>query len=62
MPRKKVNSDIRYEVITQEDPETGDLMLPIPEPVLESMGWKEGDELDFEVTETGTILIKKANK
>ncbi len=62
MSKKKINDDIRYEVITQEDPETGDLILPIPPPVLESMGWKEGDNLDFEVTKQGTILIKKANK
>jgi hypothetical protein len=62
MPRKKVNTDTRYEVITQEDPETGDLILPIPTPVLEAMGWKEGDNLDFEVNENGTIFIKKANK
>jgi hypothetical protein len=62
MPKKKkLNQDIRYEVITQEDPETGDLILPIPTPVLESMGWKEGDTLDFEVSENGTIFIKKAN-
>lgn len=62
MPKKKVNSDVRYEVITHEDPETGDLILPIPPPVLASMGWKEGDNLDFEVSENGTILLKKANK
>ena len=49
MSKKKINDDIRYEVITQEDPETGDLILPIPPPILEAMGWKEGDNLDFEV-------------
>lgn len=60
MPKKKINDDIRYEVITQEDPETGDLLLPIPPQLLESMGWKEGDTLDWEITQTGTILLKKA--
>lgn len=49
----------RYEVITQEDPETGDLILPIPPKVLKQLGWKEGDELEFEVDKTGTIYIKK---
>lgn len=63
MPKKKkINEDIRYEVITQEDPETGDLILPIPIPVLESLGWKEGDQLNFEVSENGAIFIKKASK
>jgi hypothetical protein len=54
--------DARYEVITQEDPETGDLILPIPEPVLKSMGWKEGDEIDVDIGPNGEILLKKASK
>ena len=46
MPKNNPGAaDVRYEVITQEDPETGDLILPIPPPVLAKMGWKEGDEL-----------------
>ena len=49
----------RYEVITQEDPETGDMIVPIPEPILKQMGWKEGDEVDFSITETGEIILKK---
>ena len=31
------NDSIRYEVITQEDPETGDLILPIPQQILDSL-------------------------
>jgi hypothetical protein len=56
---KPGESDVRYEVITQEDPETGDIILPIPEPVLKSMGWKEGDELDISVDSDGKLFIKK---
>jgi len=52
-------SDVRYEVITQEDPETGDIILPIPEPILKQMGWKEGDELDISVDSDGKLFIKK---
>jgi AbrB family looped-hinge helix DNA binding protein len=56
---KPGESDVRYEVITQEDPETGDIILPIPEPVLKQMGWKEGDELDISVDSDGKLFIKK---
>jgi AbrB family looped-hinge helix DNA binding protein len=56
---KPGESDVRYEVITQEDPETGDIILPIPEPILKQMGWKEGDELDISVDENGKLFIKK---
>ena len=52
----------RYEVITQEDPETGDLILPIPQPILDSLGWVEGDDLEFEVDASGAVFIKKLYK
>jgi len=61
MTKKKHDDKIRYEVITQEDPETGDLLLPIPPQLLEAMGWKEGDDLDIDVI-SGTIILKKASK
>lgn len=54
--------DIRYEVIVQEDPETGDLILPIPEPVLKSMGLKEGDDIQVDIGPSGELLLKKASK
>lgn len=56
------NHDTRYEVITQEDPETGDLIIPIPQPILDELGWKEGDNVEFEVDDKGKIYIKKATK
>lgn len=63
MPKTKApDISTRYEVITQEDPETGDLILPIPQPVLDSLGLKEGDEIEFEVDDKGTLYIKKASK
>lgn len=52
----------RYEVITQEDPETGDLIIPIPQPMLDELGWKEGDEIEFDIDDKGKLYIKKASK
>jgi len=57
-----MSDGVRYEVITQEDPETGDLIIPIPIPVLKKMGWKDGDEVDVGVDEHGKLFLKKANK
>lgn len=51
----------RYEVITQED-ENGDVILPIPKPVLDALGLMEGDEVEIDVDDKGTLIIKKANK
>ena len=50
---------LRYEVITQET-EDGDLLIPLPEPLLKHLGIKEGDEVDIDIDEkTGSIYIKK---
>ena len=53
---------VRYEVITHEDPDTGDLMLPIPQKLLDQLGWKEGDEIEFAIDDKGKYILKRANK
>ena len=60
--KNPANDLIRYEVITQEDPETGDLMLPIPQKLLDELGWREGDEIEFAIDEKGKYILKKTNK
>lgn len=57
--KNPAKQDIRYEVITQEDPETGDLLIPMPPQLLREMGWKEGDQLDFQLDDKGKIIVKK---
>lgn len=51
--------NISYEVIVQEDPETGDLILPLPQELLSKMGWKEGDNLEWEESDSGSFYLKK---
>jgi|TARA_R110000823_G_C15762091_1_gene483067 bifunctional DNA-binding transcriptional regulator/antitoxin component of YhaV-PrlF toxin-antitoxin module len=48
----------RYEVITQENSE-GDLILPLPRPLLKSLGWKEGTPLDIGIDDEGNLYLKK---
>lgn len=52
----------RYEVITQEDPETGDLLMPIPPQLLKELGWKEGDEIEFGTDDSGNYILKRVDK
>ena len=61
MPKKKTDY-ISYEVITQEDPETGDLLLPLPEPLLRELDWKEGDNIEFNIDDRGRIVMSKTSK
>lgn len=58
MPKNKSKNYPRYEVITQETPE-GDLIIPIPEPILKQMGWKEGDDVEIEIDQEGKLFLKK---
>lgn len=51
--------NITFEVILQEDEETGDLLLPLPDELLHQMGWKEGDNLEWLLEESGSIVLKK---
>lgn len=62
MTAKSPQDNVRYEVITQEDPESGDIIVPIPPHLLKEMNWKEGDELEIQVGEDGRITLTKVNK
>lgn len=61
MARKKKQEEqvLSWEVITQEDPETGEVILPIPPELLSRLGWKEGDELEWKQEETGAWVLSK---
>ena len=59
--QQPIRDIVRYEVITQEDPDSGDVILPLPLPLLKQLGWKEGDNVDFSIGENGQILIKKVS-
>ena len=48
-----------YTMTLEEDPETGDLILPFPEDMLKEVGWKEGDTLEWEDNKDGTFSITK---
>ena len=51
---------MRYEVITQPDPDNDDdLLLPIPPALLTQMGWKEGDNIEIGFDEEGRYILKK---
>jgi hypothetical protein len=50
-------------VVTLEtDPETGELILPIPTELLSQMGWIEGTELFWIDNENGTFSLEEKKK
>jgi hypothetical protein len=52
------NKEKTWTVTLEEDPETGDLLMPLPDEVLEHAGWAEGDTLLWQVEE-GRIVVSK---
>jgi len=59
MATKPGQDQTRYEVITQEDNESGDMIIPLPMVLLEQLGWKEGDNLEIGFDKDGQIFLKK---
>jgi len=50
---------VSWTVTTEEDTETGDVILPLPAELLVLQGWNEGDNLDFTENSDGSFTIKK---
>jgi hypothetical protein len=46
-------------ITLEEDPETGELILPFPEDFLKETGWVEGDELEWIDNGDGSWSLEK---
>jgi hypothetical protein len=46
--------------VEEADDGSGDIVLPLPQELLDAQGWKEGDELDWTDNGDGTWSITKA--
>jgi hypothetical protein len=49
----------QWTVTVEEDPETGDLILPLPEDMLQLQGWVEGDTLEWTDNGDGSWSLHK---
>jgi hypothetical protein len=52
----------QYTAHLEEDPITGDLILPLPEDMCEELGWDIGDTLDWKIKKNGTFVLTKKEK
>lgn len=48
-----------WTVKLEEDPETGDLIMPIPQDLLDTQGWAEGDTLEWLDQGNGSWQLQK---
>jgi len=49
----------RWTVTVEEDPETGELILPLPADLLTTQGWVDGDTLEWKEGENGEWYLSK---
>jgi len=61
-PRITRQSETTWIIELEEDPETGDIVMPLPAEALEANGWQVGDELTWGIDEQTrqVTLTKKA--
>ena len=58
MPNKMFKS---WEVTVQEDPDDPEgCIIPFPEELIEQLGWKEGDAINWEVLDHGIAILTRA--
>jgi len=48
-----------YIITLENDPETGDLIMPLPDELLKEAGWQTGDTLDWKDNGDGTYTMTK---
>jgi hypothetical protein len=51
-----------WTITLEEDPENGDLIMPLADDILESAGWKEGDTLEWSDNKDGTWTLRKKDE
>ena len=52
----------KWVISVEKDEETGDLMLPLPQDLLESRGWKPGDVLIWKDLGNGSWELSKKDE
>lgn len=53
--------DTKWTSVVEEDSITGEQMITLPSDLLEQIGWKEGDEIEWITNSDGTISLHKGN-
>jgi len=49
----------KHIITVEEDPETGDLILPFPDGLCDQLGWEINDTLDWEANADGSYTLTK---
>ena len=59
MENPLMSEPTRWTVTLEQDPESDDLVMPLPQDLLDLQGWQEGDVLIWTHLETGAWSLSK---
>jgi hypothetical protein len=48
-----------WAVALEQDPETGELILPLPVDLLSQMGWAEGTDIWWDIQDNGSVFLRE---
>jgi hypothetical protein len=57
---KKLELNHKWTVNVEEDPETGEAMIQLPQELLDLQGWSEGTIIEWIAQDDGSYIIQKA--
>jgi hypothetical protein len=57
LPNNRVPDTKSWAVTLEQDPETGELILPFPVDLLSQMGWSEGTEIFWDVRDDKSVFL-----
>jgi hypothetical protein len=57
VPLKQPADTNNWTVTLEQDPETGELILPFPVDLLSQMGWSEGTEIFWDVQDDKSVFL-----
>lgn len=55
----QTQQETRWIISLEEDPETGDLVMPLPPGLMTAQGWAIGDTLTWNIDEEGTVTLTR---
>ena len=56
------SNTLNWTITVAEDPETGELVLPLPTDMLELVGWNDGDTLEWIENDDGSWTLQKVKE
>jgi len=59
---KESNPNTKFSCVVEEDPETGEAIIQLPEEKMKEMDWRAGDSLQYKLNENKQVEIRNLSR